>query len=257
MTVRLSVDSDVAFVTLDRPESLNAIDQETRQELRQIYHQISRDANIRVAVITGSGDKAFCAGVDLKESSSIPNNLAIEEFGGESDHLLAGFPMSKPVICAINGYALGGGLEIALRADIRIASENAIFGLPEVRIGSIPGSAGTQLLPRVVGISQALKLILTGNKIDAEEALRIGLVQEVVAFENLQDRAKEIALSIARNAPLAVSAAKKLILQSLEVPLESGIALERYAFGLVRDTEDRAEGRKAFAEKRAPKFKGR
>jgi len=257
MTVHLSVDSGVAWVTLDRPEALNAIDAATRAELRAIYRRISDDSEIRVAVLTGAGEKSFCTGVDLKSAPAAPESLVVQEFGGRSDHLLSEFPTDKPTICAINGYALGGGLEIALRADIRIASSNASFGLPEVRIGSIPGSAGTQLLPRVVGVPNAMKMILTGERIDASEALRIGLVQEVVAFDGLMNRASELALAIAANGPLAVSAAKKLVGMSLDVPLEAGIAAERYAFGLLRDTEDRAEGRRAFAEKRPPRFVGR
>ncbi|MCR2815542.1 enoyl-CoA hydratase/isomerase family protein [Microbacterium jiangjiandongii] len=257
MTVHLSVDSGVAWVTLDRPEALNALDAATRAELRVIYRRISEDTGIRVAVLTGAGEKSFCTGADLKSAPAAAESLVVQEFGGQSDHLLSDFPTDKPTICAINGYALGGGLEIALRADIRIASSNASFGLPEVRIGSIPGSAGTQLLPRVVGVPNAMKLILTGERIDAEEALRIGLVQEVVPLDRLKDRASELARAIAANGPLAVSAARKLVGMSLDVPLEAGIAAERYAFGLLRDTEDRAEGRRAFAEKRPPRFVGR
>ncbi|MCR2800400.1 MULTISPECIES: enoyl-CoA hydratase/isomerase family protein [unclassified Microbacterium] len=257
MTVHLTVDEGVAWVTLDRPEALNALDAPTRAELRTIYRRISDDSEIRVAVLTGAGDRSFSTGADLKSAPASADSLVVQEFGGRSDHLLADFPVDKPTICAINGYALGGGLEIALRADIRIASANASFGLPEARIGSIPGSAGTQLLPRVVGVPNAMKMILTGERIDAEEALRIGLVQEVVPFERLQERASELARAIAGNAPLAISAVKKLVTMSQEVPLEAGIAAERYAFGLLRDTEDRAEGRRAFAEKRTPRFVGR
>lgn len=257
MTAKLAVDNNVALVTLSRPEALNAIDPEMRHRLREIYQEISDHDDIRVAIFTGAGDRAFSAGVDLKKSAVVQSNLASEEFGGKSEHLLSGFPSNKPVICAINGFALGGGLEIALRADIRVASSNAEFGLPEVKIGSIPGSGGTQMLPRVVGVPHALKMILTGGRIDAQEALRIGLVDEVVERDELLERASSIARSIAKNAPLAVSAAKKLILESLETPLSAGIALERYAFGLLRDTDDRAEGRRAFAEKRAPLYTGK
>lgn len=257
MSLRWNLADGVAWLTFDRPEALNAIDTPTRAQLRERFRQISEDPAIRVAVLTGAGDRAFSAGVDLKEAKAAAPSIATQEFGGSSEHLLQDFPTEKPVICAINGYALGGGLEIALKADIRIASESATFGLPEVRIGSIPGSAGTQLLPRVIGVPHAMKMILTGERIDAAEAERVGLVHEVVAASELQKRAEEIARAIARNAPLAVSAAKKLVQQALEMPLESGVAAERYAFGLLRDTEDRAEGRRAFAEKRTPKFTGR
>lgn len=257
MTIRLTHDQGVAWLTLDRPEALNAIDAATRIELRDAYREIADNPAVRVAVITGAGERAFCTGVDLKKTATVTTSIVVEEFGGQSDHLLSGFPTAKPTICAINGYALGGGLEIALRADIRIASDNATFGLPEVRIGSIPGSAGTQLLPRVVGVPHAMKLILSGERVDAVEALRIGLVQEVVPLNTLHDRASELAATIAHNGPLAVAAAKKLVAQAMDMPLEAGMAAERYAFGLLRDTEDRAEGRRAFAEKRRPEFTGR
>lgn len=257
MSLQWSLEEGVAWLTFNRPKSLNAIDTHTRSELRRRFREISENPEIRVAVLTGSGERAFSAGVDLKEAKTAAPSIASQEFGGSSEHLLQDFPSDKPVICAINGFALGGGLEIALKADIRIASETATFGLPEVKIGSIPGSAGTQLLPRVVGIPHALKMILTGERISAEEALRIGLIQEITTASGLHERAQDIARAIAGNAPLAVSAAKKLVQQAMEMPLEGGIAAERYAFGLLRDTADRAEGRLAFAEKRAPNFMGR
>ena len=257
MTIRFEKDAQVARVTIDRPEAMNAIDSETRAELREVYAEIASDTEIRVALLTGAGEKSFCAGADLKKTMPTGDSMACEEFGGRSDHLLAGFPVEKPVVCAINGYALGGGLELALMCDIRVASSTATFGLPEVRRGTIPGSSGTQMLPRIVGRAHALRLILTGDRIDAEEAFRIGLVGEVVEPGALQSRANEIAHRIAHNAPLAVVASKKLVMQSLEMPLASGMALERYAFGLLRDSEDRIEGRTAFAEKREPHYQGR
>jgi E-phenylitaconyl-CoA hydratase len=163
----------------------------------------------------------------------------------------------KPVIAAINGYALGGGLELALLCDVRIASSKAIFSLPEVGIGSIPGAGGTQRLIRAVGRSDAMMMLLTGERIDAAEALRIGLVSRVVEPEALQDAARALALKIASNAPLAVAAVKRLARIGVELPLAAGLELEQHAFGVLRDSEDRIEGRMAFAEKRKPVFRGR
>lgn len=257
MSIRFERQGHVALVTIDRPAAMNAIDAPTRAALKEAYAEVSASPDIRAVLLTGAGDRAFCTGADLKKTMPTGDSMAVEEFGSGSDHLLAGFPTDTPVVCAINGYALGGGLEIALMCDIRIASESAQFGLPEVRIGSIPGSSGTQMLPRVVGRAHALRLILTGDRIDAAEALRIGLVSEVVEPASLQQRALEVAERIAANAPLAVVAAKKLVTQALDLPIESGIALERYAFGLLRNTEDRVEGRTAFAEKRSPNYRGR
>lgn len=257
MSIRFERRGHVAVVTIDRPEAMNAIDGPTRAALKEAYAEISASPDIRAVLLTGAGERAFCTGADLKKTMPSGVSMAVEEFGSGSDHLLAGFPADTPVVCAINGYALGGGLEIALMCDVRIACDTAQFGLPEVRIGSIPGSSGTQMLPRVVGRAHALRLILTGDRIDAAEALRIGLVTEVVEPAALQQRAFEIAERIAANAPLAVVAAKKLVSQALDLPIESGIALERYAFGLLRNTEDRVEGRTAFAEKRSPNYRGR
>lgn len=257
MNIRFEVNDQVAVVTIARDEAMNAISRSMRQELKEYYKEVAENSNIRVLLLHGEGGRAFSTGADLKEPKRDDLGFAGEEFGGKSEHLLDGFPMEKPSICSIDGYALGGGLEIALMCDIRVASTNSTFGLPEVKIGSIPGSSGTQMLPRVVGLPQALRLVLTGERIDAAEALRIGLVQELTAPLETLDRGLEIAHQIASNAPLAVAAAKKLVSEAMDVPLSHGMALERYAFGLLRNTEDRNEGRVAFAEKRKPQFKGR
>lgn len=258
MCLNFEVLNHVAVVTLNRPQAANSIDAELRAALKDAWKRINDDDAIRVAVITGAGTKAFCAGADLKKTMPPKESFAELTFGrSESDHLLAGMEMDKPLVCAINGFAIGGGLEIALACDIRIAAESAQFGLAEVRIGSIPGAGGTQRLPRAIGISNAMLLLLTGDRIDAAEALRIGLISQVVETDQLLDKAIAIANRIAVNAPLSVRSIKRLVYQGLDQPLRAGMEAERYAFGLLRDTDDRIEGRRAFQEKRSPVYHGK
>ncbi|NYT36403.1 enoyl-CoA hydratase/isomerase family protein [Allopusillimonas soli] len=257
MSLIFSVENHVATITLNRPEALNAIDPEARQELKVAWSRIHQDDDIRVAILTGAGEKSFCTGSDLKKTMPPKESFAELTFGrAESDHLLAGLDTDKPLICAINGYAMGGGLELALACDIRIASENAQFALSEVRLGSIPGAGGTQRLPRAIGISDAMLLMLTGDRISAQEALRVGLVSKIVNASELLSTAREIAARIAANAPLSVRAIKRLVYQGMDMPLPSALDHERFAFGLMRDTQDRLEGRRAFKEKRQPDYKG-
>ncbi|MBF8185010.1 enoyl-CoA hydratase/isomerase family protein [Nonomuraea sp. K274] len=257
MSVDIEVRGTVAEIVLNRPEAMNSIDPETRAMLHAAWERVNTDESIRVALITGAGDRAFCTGSDLKRTMPPAESYAQIAFGDGGDHLLKGFPRDKPVIAAINGYAIGGGLEIALACDIRICSETAQFGLAEVQIGSIPGAGGTQRLTRMIGRSTAMQMLLTGDRIDAAEAHRVGLVSEVLPAGELLRRAREVADRIARNAPLAVRAVKRLATEGPDLPLERGLDLESYVWGLLRDTEDRIEGRKAFAEKRAPRFQGR
>lgn len=258
MSLQLAVEDGVATLTLSRPEAMNAIDPETRAELRGAWARIAADDSIRAVILTGSGDKAFCTGSDLKKTMPPKETFAELTFGrSQSDHILAGMDIAQPIICAINGHAIGGGLELALACDIRIAAENSSFGLSEVRLGSIPGGGGTQRLPRTIGASSAMLLLLTGDRVDAQEALRLGLVSQVTAPQDLMETATGIARRIAANAPLAVRAVKRLVREGMDMPLEGAIGLERYAFGLLRDTEDRIEGRRAFQEKRAPVYRGR
>lgn len=248
----------VAIVTLNRPEAMNAIDPETRDELRQAWQRAAQDEAVRCVVLTGAGEKAFCTGSDLKKTMPPKESYAQLAFGQSlSNHLLTGMEMDKPILCAINGFAMGGGMELALACDIRIAAENAQFALSEVRIGSIPGGGGTQHLPRLIGRSDAMLMLLTGDRIDAREALRTGLVSQVVPQAQLLDAALAIASRIAQNAPLSVKAVKRLVREGSAMPLAQGLALESYVFGLLRDTEDRIEGRRAFQEKRAPVYRGR
>ncbi|MFE0018543.1 enoyl-CoA hydratase/isomerase family protein [Mesorhizobium sp. NPDC059054] len=256
-TVRFSVEGNVATVTLDRPEAMNAIDPETEIELRDVLARIDADGGIRAVVLTGSGEKAFCSGADLKKTMAISESYAAKAFGAGDESFVSSFSTDKPVICAINGYALGGGLELALACDIRIAAAHARFGLPEVKVGTIPGAGGTQRLPRTIGASDAMLMLLTGDMIDAAEALRLGLISRVVSAGELLKEAQALAGRIAANAPLSVRAIKRLVTDGRALPLNEAIRLERLVWGLLRDTEDRLEGRRAFQEKRPPNYVGR
>jgi E-phenylitaconyl-CoA hydratase len=248
-TLRIEWDGAVVRLTLDRPEKRNAIDEPTRVVLAETLAGLDRDATVRVVVLTGAGT-AFCTGSDLsgvapaaRPDPNRPRLVApVEQF-------------SKPIIAAINGTAVGGGLELALACDLRIASTVARFGLPEVRIGSLPGSGGTQRLPRAVGPALAAQMLFTGEMISAERALSAGLVSELCAPDELLDRAMALAASIAANAPRSLIAAK----QALRAALESaaGFDLERNLFNALSITEDRQEGRAAFRERRPPQFKGK
>ena len=258
MPVTLHIEDFVATVTFNRPEAMNSIDPESGAQLQAAWAEVSRSEAVRVVILTGAGERAFCTGADLKKSMPPKESFAQLHFGASAPKsLLSNLHTDKPVIAAINGYALGGGLEIALQCDIRIASSNATFGLPEVCIGSIPGAGGTQRLVRALGQSDAMMMLLTGDRIDAAEALRIGLISRVVAPEALMDNARAIATKIAANAPLAVAAVKRLARLGRELPLAAGLELEQQSFGILRNTEDRIEGRTAFAEKRKPEFRGR
>ncbi|MBI3068525.1 MAG: enoyl-CoA hydratase/isomerase family protein [Betaproteobacteria bacterium] len=257
-SVEVSVENRIVTVTLNRPEAMNAVDPEMRGLLHQTWERIRTDDEIRVAIITGAGDKAFCTGSDLKKTMPAQETFAQQAFArAGSGAIIAGLATDKPLIAAVNGYAMGGGMELALACDIRVCSENAQFALSEVRVGSIPGSGGTQRLPRFVSMSNAMLMLLTGERVDANEAYRIGLVSRVVPQRELLAAAREIAEKIAANAPLSVRAVKRLVAQGMDMPLAHAIDVERYVFGLLYSSEDRIEGRKAFAEKRKPNYKGR
>lgn len=258
MNLLFDVQEHVATLTLNRPAAMNAIDPELRAELREAWHQVQHNDQIRAVVLTGAGERAFCTGADLKKTMPPKESFAELSFGrAESDHLLAGMETDKPIVCAINGLAMGGGLEIAMACDIRVASTGATFSLPEVRIGSMPGAGGTQNLTRQVGFSNAMLFLLTGDRFDAQEALRMGLVSRVLPAPELLNGARDIAARIAANAPLSVRAIKRVARDGLDMPLQAAIRSERLAFGLLRDTQDRIEGRLAFQEKRAPVYRGR
>jgi (E)-benzylidenesuccinyl-CoA hydratase len=258
MPIDVTVKDGIATVVINRPEAMNSIDPDTRQELYKLWDRIRDDDDIHVVVISGAGDRAFCTGADLKKTFPPKESFAELFFGRNNPgNITHGFGADKPIIAAVNGYAMGGGMELALACDICIASERAKFALSEVRVGSIPGSGGVQRLPRTIGKSDAMLLLLTGDTVDAHEAMRMGFVSKVVPHGEILSAALDIARRIAANAPLAVRMVKRLVTQGMEMPLVYATDLDRYLWGLIRDTDDRIEGRKAFSEKRKPAYKGR
>jgi E-phenylitaconyl-CoA hydratase len=257
MTILFEVKNRVATITINRPEALNALDPETLAEVNDAFQLANAEPDVRAVIVTGAGQAAFCTGSDLKKTMPPKESFAELTFGRlQRYYPFAGLDIDKPAICAVNGYALAGGMELALACDIRIASTNAQFGQSEVRVGSIPAAGGTQRLPRTVGQSDAMLMMLTGDRIDAVEALRIGLVSRVVEQDQLLPAALAIATRIAENAPLAVRAIKRLVRDGQGLPLTAAIQSEQYVLGVLRDTADRIEGRRAFQEKRKPDFKG-
>ncbi len=253
----------IAVITINRPDAMNSLDGETLDQLNKAWLDFRDDPDLWVAIVTGAGDKAFCAGGDLKSlgryySSMTPiqrREKAEKEpgVGGITRNL----DIWKPIIAAINGHCLAGGLEIALACDIRIAADNATFGLTEVSRGIIPGAGGTQRLPRLISTTKSLEMILTADRIDAQEALQIGMVSRVVPLKEVLNEALKTAEKICRNAPLAVRAAKEAIYRGLDMPLAEGLRLEQFLAEPVRQSEDAKEGPRAFVEKRDPNFQGR
>src|SRR6478672_4011047 len=247
----------IAYVTVNRPKVLNALNTPTWTDLRTAFEDAKVDPSVYGVILTGAGDKAFIAGADISELAHLGAYEAEESsrFGqGVLDFIEN---LGKPVIAAINGFALGGGCETAMACTMRIAAEHARFGQPEVKLGLLPGGGGTQRLPRLVGKGRALQLILTGETISAQEAYRIGLVNEVVPPASLIDRAETILKQIAVNAPIAVRFSLEAANKGLETSQSEGLTLEASYFGICAATEDKKEGTSAFLEKRAPKFRGR
>jgi enoyl-CoA hydratase/carnithine racemase len=249
--------NSIAYVTVNRPKVLNALNTPTWADLETAFQDAKADASVLGVILTGAGDKAFIAGADISELAHVDAYGAEESsrFGQGVLDLIEN--LGKPVIAAVNGFALGGGCETAMACTMRIATEHAKFGQPEVKLGLLPGGGGTQRLPRLVGKGRALQLILTGETISAQEAYRIGLVNEVVPAASLIDRAETILKQIAANAPIAVKFSLEAANKGLETSQSQGLALEASFFGICAATEDKKEGTMAFLEKRTPQFRGR
>lgn len=256
MVIEYVKEGKLAIFTIFRPEARNALNMAAINELRETMTAFQDDPEVLVGIITGTGDKAFCAGADIKDTLSFmkEHRHTPEDF---PPSLMRGLNIWKPLIAAINGLALGGGLELALACDIRIAADSARFGLPEVGLGLLPAWGGTQRLTRTVPLAKAIELVLMGTIITAEEACRIGLVNKTVPYEELMPTAREWAGIIAEKAPLATQAAKQAMLRGLGMNLKEGMKLEQALIGELMGTDDFDEGIKAFSEKRKPDYKGR
>lgn len=247
----------VATITLNRPEALNAFSEEVVNEVIRALEDVKADENIRVVVLTGAGEKAFSAGADIKAMKGM-NALKARKLSQTGEKLCVALEnLEKPVIAAINGYALGGGLEVAMACDLRIASENARMGQTEINIGLIPGWGGTQRLTRLIGMTKAKELVFTGKIIDAKTAEQLGLVNMVVPQDKFRETVQQFAVELAQKAPVAIKVAKALINKGAEASLDAALALESEGFGVVASSEDLQEGVSAFIEKRKPVFKGK
>lgn len=247
----------IGIVTINRPASLNALNGEVYTELYELFQEIENDAEVRVVILTGSGEKAFVAGSDIPEmqpQSSLEINSFVEKCRIASDRINT---LSKPVIAAVNGYALGGGCELTMCCDLRIASENARFGQPEINVGIIPGGGGTQRLTRLIGMTRAKELLYTGDMIDASTALNMGLVNKVVPLASLMTEARELARKLLTKSGRILSLAKKAVNSGASMSLPDALDLEAQCFSLCFATEDQKEGMKAFMEKRKAEFKNR
>ena len=252
----IDIDEGLATVTVNRPKALNALNRETLQELQQAFDVLEQDAAVKVIILTGAGEKAFVAGADIAQMQEM-NALEGRAFALLGQRVMTTIETSsKPVIAAVNGFALGGGCELAMACDIRLASENAKFGQPEVNLGVIPGFAGTQRLARLIGKGRAKELIFTGDMIDAQEAYRLGLVNKLLPQDQLLEAAQKMARKIASKGPVAVSLCKEAINKGLEMDLDKAGSYEAELFALCFATADLKEGMLAFLEKRAADFKG-
>ncbi|MBN2200015.1 MAG: enoyl-CoA hydratase/isomerase family protein [Candidatus Aminicenantes bacterium] len=253
----VKVEDGIGWIIVNRPEKLNALNWQTVEELDGAFAAFAEDDAVRVVIFTGSGEKAFVAGADITELVNLDEEKGRDyaRKGQKVTELIESFP--KPVIAGLNGFALGGGTEFAMACHVRVASTNAKMGQPEVKIGLIPGYGGTQRLPRLVGKGRALELLLTGRTIDAPEAFRLGLVNAVVAPEELHKACVALAKEMTANAPLALGLVIKAVNKGLDRPLDEALEKEAKYFGRVCATEDSVEGTKAFLEKRKPNFRGR
>lgn len=255
--VRYETHSDhIAVITLNRPEAANAMSSQLLEELNTCIYHVNQDRTIRCVIITASGDKAFCAGADLKERKGMDDKQTIEAVRTIGETVTNTEKIKKPVIAAINGVAFGGGLELALACDIRIVSEDAKLGLTETSLAIIPGAGGTQRLTRLIGLGQAKRLIFTAKRVTAKEALSIGLVEQITSASTLLDDAFEMAKAIAVNGPIALEQAKTAIHQGYQTDITTGLAIEHLCYKETIPTNDRQEGLHAFQEKRKPEYTG-
>jgi len=256
--VRVERTGHIAHIILDRPAKLNAMTVAMDHQMNDIAYEINNDRDVRCVVISGAGDRAFTAGSDITDLDEYGDNWSYRNrFDARGDYARAVWLIRKPVISAINGYCIGGGLEIACGSDIRIATPQSSFGAGEIKWGWHGGSGQTQLLTHVIGPGYASRLLLTGDRIDGDEALRVGLVQQLVPFEDLIETAMALAATIAGNSPIAIEKSKNMVRVAQNVPLDAALLVENDSFSYLMMTEDAAEGRAAFAEKRTPQFKGR
>ncbi len=247
----------IAVITLNRPDNMNALNRALLSSLKESIDDLIFRKDIRVVIITGAGEKAFCAGADLKERAGMEED-EVRKFIFTIRNLFSSLAsLNKPVIAAVNGIALGGGTELALASDIRIASTNASMGLTETRLAIIPGAGGTQRLPRLIGIGKAKELIFTGRRVNAQEALEIGLVNKICEPDKLMEECKNMAAMILETGPIAIEQAKYAINAGIETDIQTGLGIESNAYWLTIPTEDRLEGLKAFREKRKPEYKGK
>ncbi len=255
--IKFEKKNQIAYVTVDRPKVLNALNMATMQELRNVFTSLKEDADIRVVILTGAGEKAFVAGADINELAE-QTPVSAKEYTHRGQAIVDSIEnLGKPVIACINGFALGGGCELAMACTMRLASENARLGQPEVKLGLMPGYGGTQRLPRLIGKGLAMQQVLTGEMITAQEAYRIGLVNEVVPPAELIPRAEAIAAKIIANSPLAIQYTMEAVNRGLDMALADGLFLEAALFAACCATEDKNEGTRAFLEKRPAQFKGK
>ena len=253
-TVLLEVKNGIGYITINRPEALNALSSQVLADLNEVLDQVEKSEEIRVVIVTGAGEKAFVAGADIKEMDLMSPIQAFEYMTFANDTFTRLSDLRQPTIAVLNGYALGGGMELALSTDIRIGFEKTVVGFPEVGLGIIPGFAGTQRMSRLIGTSRAKELIFTARTVKGQEAYDLGILNKLVPAEELLSSAEELAVAIMKNAPLAVEKAKHVIQVGAELPLKNAIRLETEAEALLFSTEDKLEGMRAFVEKRKAVF---
>ena len=253
-TVLLEVKNRIGYITINRPEALNALSSQVLADLNEVLNQVENSEDIRVVIVTGSGEKAFVAGADIKEMDLMSPIQAFEYMTFANNTFTRLSDLRQPTIAVLNGYALGGGMELALSTDIRIGYEKTVVGFPEVGLGIIPGFAGTQRMSRLIGTSRTKELIFTARTVKGQEAYELGILNKLVSVEELLSSAEELAAAMIKNAPLAVEKAKHVIQIGSELPLKNAIRLETEAEALLFSTEDKVEGMRAFVEKRKPVF---